>query len=222
MNTDIGFTRFAKFVVSKPLIKFQLKLFISRSWKKSSNMRRKLVESFSMPANHLVALFQHQEAVNNLSAVRIHSIFGRIRPTQWLHATPKWCGRKLIWFCGCWSCESVNPFWFRLGVLSNSLQQIIHSSDFYFHQVFNKQLSLAVQASQQKCQANQWGAMLISTATFTKAIFTVTGKDIGVFVDTWVRQGGHARFQLSFFFNRQRLIAMPCYLDADFYYCFWL
>nr|CAH0103828.1 unnamed protein product [Daphnia galeata] len=71
-------------------------------------------------------------------------------------------------------------------------------------QVFNKQLSLAVQASQQKCQANQWGAMLISTATFAKAIFTVTGKDIGVFVDTWVRQGGHARFQLSFVFNRKR------------------
>jgi len=35
-------------------------------------------------------------------------------------------------------------------------------------QVFNKQLSLAVQASQQKCQANQWAAMLISTATFAK------------------------------------------------------
>jgi len=70
--------------------------------------------------------------------------------------------------------------------------------------VFNKQLSLAVQASQQKCQANQWGAMLISTATFAKAIFTVTGKDIGVFVDTWVRQCGHARFQLSFVFNRKR------------------
>lgn len=72
--------------------------------------------------------------------------------------------------------------------------------------MFNKQLSLAVQASQQKCQANQWGAMLISTATFAKAIFTVTGKDIGVFVDTWVRQGGHARFQLSFVFNRKRSV----------------
>ena len=93
---------------------------------------------------------------------------------------------------------------------------------FGFHQVFNKQLSLAVQASQQKCQANQWGAMLISTATFAKAIFTVTGKDIGVFVDTWVRQGGHARFQLSFVFNRKRLVTIPCYLDVDFYYCFWL
>nr|CAG4640612.1 EOG090X00M6 [Eulimnadia texana] len=71
-------------------------------------------------------------------------------------------------------------------------------------QVFNKQLSLAVQASIQKCQANQWGAMLISTATFSKAIFTVTGKDIGVFVDTWVRQCGHARFKLTFVFNRKR------------------
>ena len=48
--------------------------------------------------------------------------------------------------------------------------------------------------------------MLISTATFAKSIFTVTGKDIGVFVDTWVRQGGHARFQLSFVFNRKRSV----------------
>nr|CAG4643703.1 EOG090X00M6 [Lepidurus arcticus] len=58
-------------------------------------------------------------------------------------------------------------------------------------QVFNKQLALAQAASQQKAGAHQWGHMLVSTSTFTKAIFTVTGKDMSVFIDQWVHQSGH-------------------------------
>ena len=46
--------------------------------------------------------------------------------------------------------------------------------------------------------------MIISTLSFTKSIFTVTGKDMGVFMDQWVRQGGHARFQMQFVYNRKR------------------
>lgn len=46
--------------------------------------------------------------------------------------------------------------------------------------------------------------MLISTNVFTRAIFTVTGKDMAVFVDQWVRTGGHAKFYLGFIFNRKR------------------
>lgn len=48
--------------------------------------------------------------------------------------------------------------------------------------------------------------MLISTNVFTKAIFTVTGKDMAVFIDLWVRTGGHAKFSLSFVFNRKRYL----------------
>nr|CAD7573934.1 unnamed protein product [Timema californicum] len=71
-------------------------------------------------------------------------------------------------------------------------------------QVFNKQLSLASNASQQKIGSGLWTHMLISTNVFAKAIFTVTGKDMSVFVDQWVRTGGHAKFNLSFVFNRKR------------------
>ncbi|CAB0042159.1 unnamed protein product [Trichogramma brassicae] len=70
--------------------------------------------------------------------------------------------------------------------------------------VFNKQLSLATNASQQKIESGLWHHMLISTNVFTKAIFTVTGKDMAVFIDQWVRTGGHAKFTLSFVFNRKR------------------
>ena len=49
-----------------------------------------------------------------------------------------------------------------------------------------------------------WANMIISTLSFTKSIFTVTGKDMGVFMDQWVRQGGHARFQMQFVYNRKR------------------
>nr|NVI78949.1 TBP-associated factor 2 [Cucujiformia] len=45
-------------------------------------------------------------------------------------------------------------------------------------QVFNKQLSLAMNAAHQKIGSGLWGHMLISTNVFTKAIFTVTGKDM--------------------------------------------
>ncbi|PBC31457.1 Transcription initiation factor TFIID subunit [Apis cerana cerana] len=71
-------------------------------------------------------------------------------------------------------------------------------------QVFNKQLSLAANAAQQKIDSGLWSHMLISTNVFTKAIFTVTGKDMAVFIDQWVRTGGHAKFSLSFIFNRKR------------------
>lgn len=71
-------------------------------------------------------------------------------------------------------------------------------------QVFNKQLSLAANAAQQRIDSGLWSHMLISTNVFTKAIFTVTGKDMAVFIDQWVRTGGHAKFNLSFVFNRKR------------------
>jgi hypothetical protein len=32
----------------------------------------------------------------------------------------------------------------------------------------------------------------------------VTGKDMNVFIDQWVRTGGHAHFQMQFVFNRKR------------------
>ncbi|KAF0292861.1 Transcription initiation factor TFIID subunit 2 [Amphibalanus amphitrite] len=71
-------------------------------------------------------------------------------------------------------------------------------------QVFNKQLSLAMNACEQRFSYDAWGSILLSTSTFLKAIYTVTGKDINVFCDQWVRQGGHARFHMSFVFNRKR------------------
>lgn len=71
-------------------------------------------------------------------------------------------------------------------------------------QVFNKQLSLAANAASQKIGSGLWGHMLISTNVFTKAIFTVTGKDMAVFIDQWVRTGGHAKFHLTSVFNRKR------------------
>ncbi|RWS10616.1 Transcription initiation factor TFIID subunit 2-like protein, partial [Dinothrombium tinctorium] len=74
-------------------------------------------------------------------------------------------------------------------------------------QVFNKLLSLAVTASQHRITANTsngWNNMLLSTSSFTKAIFTVTGKDITTFLSQWVHQGGHPKFHGSFIFNRKR------------------
>ncbi|RWS30072.1 Transcription initiation factor TFIID subunit 2-like protein, partial [Leptotrombidium deliense] len=74
-------------------------------------------------------------------------------------------------------------------------------------QVFNKLLSLALTASQHKITANTsnaWNNMLLSTSSFTKAIFTVTGKDITNFLNQWVHQGGHPKFHGSFVFNRKR------------------
>lgn len=73
-------------------------------------------------------------------------------------------------------------------------------------QVFNKHLSLAIIAVANKGHPAGWSHMLVSTETFTKAIFTVTGKDITVFCDQWVRQGGHAKFNMKFLFNRKRNI----------------
>jgi transcription initiation factor TFIID subunit 2 len=79
--------------------------------------------------------------------------------------------------------------------------------------VFNKQLSLASNAAQQKIGSGLWSHMLISTSVFAKAIFTVTGKDMAVFIDQWVHTGGHAKFHLSFVFNRKRYISV--YITED-------
>ncbi|KAL3187683.1 hypothetical protein MRX96_024715 [Rhipicephalus microplus] len=65
-------------------------------------------------------------------------------------------------------------------------------------QVFNKLLSLASSAAQQKVTSNMWHNMLLSTNSFQKAIFIVTGKDIKTFLEQWVRQGGHAKFHGTF------------------------
>ncbi|XP_059158232.1 transcription initiation factor TFIID subunit 2-like [Physella acuta] len=71
-------------------------------------------------------------------------------------------------------------------------------------QVLNKLLSLAYNASQQTFGLTSWTNMLLSTSSFLKIIFTVTGKDIEPFIDIWVYQGGCARFTGNFVFNRKR------------------
>lgn len=71
-------------------------------------------------------------------------------------------------------------------------------------QVFNKQLALASNAASTKISSGLWHQLFITTNVFTKAIFTVTGKDMAVFVDQWVRTGGHAKFSLTSVFNRKR------------------
>lgn len=74
-------------------------------------------------------------------------------------------------------------------------------------QVFNKLLSLAANSSQQKITNNStgsWNNMRLSTTSFSKAIFTVTGKDISTFLAQWVYQGNHPKFHGSFVFNRKR------------------
>ncbi|XP_053673216.1 transcription initiation factor TFIID subunit 2 [Anopheles nili] len=71
-------------------------------------------------------------------------------------------------------------------------------------QVFNKQLALASNAAGTKIGGGLWGHLLISTTVFTKAIFTVTGKDMEVFIDQWVRTGGHAKFTMTSVFNSKR------------------
>ena len=71
-------------------------------------------------------------------------------------------------------------------------------------QVLNKLLSLANNARTVKGDPKAWSSMVWNTNTFTKSIFTVTGKDMMVFMDQWVRMGGHAKFHMTFVFNRKR------------------
>ena len=73
-------------------------------------------------------------------------------------------------------------------------------------QVFNKILSLASTASTQPASINMWTNMLLSTINFDRAVFTVTGKDkeIASFLEHWVYQGGHAKINGSFTFDRKR------------------
>ena len=74
----------------------------------------------------------------------------------------------------------------------------------HFAQVLNKLLSLANNARLVKADPRAWSNMIWNTSTFTKSIFTVTGKDMLVFMDQWVRMGGHAKFHMTFVFNRKR------------------
>ncbi len=80
-----------------------------------------------------------------------------------------------------------------------------HPSPTLAPQVLNKLLSLAVAGASQQRSPKSWRSqMAISTASFARAVFTVTGKDMDVFMDQWVRMGGHARFTMEFVFNRKR------------------
>ncbi len=54
----------------------------------------------------------------------------------------------------------------------------------------------------------------MSTSSFTRSIFNVTGKDMNVFIDQWVRTGGHAHFQMQFVFNRKRFKLFRLYYSA--------
>ncbi|XP_038057385.1 transcription initiation factor TFIID subunit 2-like [Patiria miniata] len=73
-------------------------------------------------------------------------------------------------------------------------------------QVFNKLLSLAASAAMLKFITNSWGNMLLSTSGFLKSLSTVSGKDLSLFLDQWVYQGGIVQFTGSFNFNRKRNI----------------
>lgn len=73
-------------------------------------------------------------------------------------------------------------------------------------QVLNKQLSLAVTAAHHGSNPKIWNNMVINTLSFKHSIFMVTGKDMGVFIDKWIRSGGHARFHMDFVFNRKRQV----------------
>merc|ERR1711952_376700 len=55
-------------------------------------------------------------------------------------------------------------------------------------QVLNKLLSLANNARTVKGDTKAWSSMVWNTNTFTKSIFTVTGKDMMVFMDQGVRR----------------------------------
>lgn len=75
-------------------------------------------------------------------------------------------------------------------------------------QVLNKQLSLATTAAAQAAVDNlnpkAWAKMVINTNSFKESINLVTGDDLSLFIDQWVRTGGHARFHMEFVFNRKR------------------
>ena len=80
-----------------------------------------------------------------------------------------------------------------------------NGEDVLYHlQAFNKLLSLATAAVQQKFISNTWSNMLLSTSSFLKGLSTVTGKDVKSFLQQWVNQSGCAIFHCSFVFNRKR------------------
>ncbi|EDW04189.1 transcription initiation factor TFIID subunit 2 [Drosophila grimshawi] len=70
--------------------------------------------------------------------------------------------------------------------------------------VFNKQLALATNAAGTKIEAGLWSQLLISTNSFIKSIFTVTGSDMSLCMDQWVRTGGHVKFSVISVFNCKR------------------
>ncbi|KAJ8933265.1 hypothetical protein NQ318_004810 [Aromia moschata] len=49
---------------------------------------------------------------------------------------------------------------------------------------------------------------------YLRQFFTVTGKDMAVFIDQWVRTGGHAKFHLTSVFNRKNTIELEIRQDA--------
>ena len=76
----------------------------------------------------------------------------------------------------------------------------------YYMLLYFSVLQSAQQGSQQKKNPKAWNSLITSTLTFTKTIFLVTGKDMGVFMDQWIRTGGHARFHMEFVFLNNTLI----------------
>ena len=68
-------------------------------------------------------------------------------------------------------------------------------------QLLNKFLSLS-NTRMIKAYPDAWTSMVWKT--FTKSIFMVTGMEMIVFMDQCVRMGGHAKFHMTFLFNRKR------------------
>ncbi len=67
-------------------------------------------------------------------------------------------------------------------------------------------------AANQNTNHKVWNNMVINTLSFKQSIYLVTGKDMGVFIDKWIRSGGHAMFHMDFHFNRKRcgIACIPC------------
>ncbi|KAF6025696.1 TAF2 [Bugula neritina] len=66
-------------------------------------------------------------------------------------------------------------------------------------QVFNKMLSLAALSSSSEYSTGMWDNVM-----FSKSVFTVTGKDLEVFINQWVYQSGCAYFTGKCKFNKKR------------------
>ena len=77
-------------------------------------------------------------------------------------------------------------------------------------QAVNKLLTIARQDGKNHLQARQPGTklerapQLITSSSFQKFVFSVTGKDIKDLLDLWVRRGGVVHLKASFTFDRKR------------------